>query len=154
MKIKWLVTAMTSVLLATGYAVFASAQGTTGVSTSTSGTNITNPTTDFGRDVKNGIASTQNDPVAKGYQQKVKDNEMEEGREDGDKDEVKEVEQEKETPETENETEKKTETEKNSGEVNNTEQNRNGSEGSSTGERQTTTTQSTGSSTAGGESGD
>lgn len=61
-------------------------------------TNLTNPQTDFGRDVKNGIDSTKNDPIAQKQQKDDTDNEVDEAQEETEKVEVKEAEQETEVP--------------------------------------------------------
>lgn len=60
---------------------------------------VTAPTTDFGRDVTNGVNSTKNDATAKQVQQAVKDNESDGADEDGAKTEVKEAADVPEAPE-------------------------------------------------------
>ncbi len=88
MKAK-ILTLVLAISLPVCYVAIASAQ--------TAGT--TAPTTDFGRDVTNGINSTKNDAVAKQEQQAVKDNESDGAAEDGAKTEVKEAAEVPEAPE-------------------------------------------------------
>lgn len=89
MKVKLLFTVLVGFVLSIGSIVFVNAQGT----------NLTSPTTDFGRDVKSGIDSTKNDPIAKQEQKDADENEAEEAQEDAEKVEAKEAEEAPEAPE-------------------------------------------------------
>ena len=94
MKAK-ILTLVLAISLPVCYVAIASAQ--------TAGT--TAPTTDFGRDVANGVSSTKNDAVAQQEQKAVKDNESDGAAEDGDKVEAKEAAEVPEAPEAKEATE-------------------------------------------------
>jgi preprotein translocase subunit SecF len=91
MKIKALFVVLTSILLSAGCIMLVNAQGT----------NIKNPTTDFGRDVKKGIDSTKNDSIAQQEQKEAEKNEVKEAQEDAEEVEAKEADEVSEMPEKE-----------------------------------------------------
>ena len=95
MKIKLLFAVLVGFVLSIGGIVFVNAQAT----------GVTTPTTDFGRDVANGVSSTKNDAVAQQEQKAVKDNESDGAAEDGDKVEAKEAAEVPEAPEAKEATE-------------------------------------------------
>ncbi|MCL5407109.1 MAG: hypothetical protein M1429_01285 [Patescibacteria group bacterium] len=93
MKFKWFFISIIVLMLSAGTTLVVSAQ-------TPAATDLTNPTTDFGRDVKNGIESTKNDSVAIKQQKDAKDNELEDGNEDNKKVEVEDATETLDTQET------------------------------------------------------
>lgn len=85
--------------LAAAFFSFSTVSSVVAHSQTTTSTDLTNPQTDFGRDVKDGIDATKNDLIAQKQQKDDKDNEVDEAKEEAEKVEVKEAVEETEVPE-------------------------------------------------------